>query len=143
VPTFIVVDEAHNLVGDKPDGRAATRLRDQFRSVAAEGRKFGVFLILVTQRPDKLDPMTISECENRAIMKLNSEELVRTTAKLLGLNDEARKALEASQPLAIGRALLCGPWAKGGSTQTLKLYGAMRRTVEGGKNLDKDYWSRP
>jgi hypothetical protein len=143
VPTFIVVDEAHNLLGHQPDGRAATRLRDQFRTVAAEGRKFGVFLVLVTQRPDKLDPMAISECENRAIMRLNSEALVETTAKLLGLNNAARDLLVASQPLQTGRALLCGPWAKIDKSETMRMYGAMRRTMEGGKNLDKKYWTRP
>lgn len=143
VPTFIVVDEAHNLLGQQPDGRAATRLRDQFRTVAAEGRKFGVFLVLVSQRPDKLDPMVISECENRAIMRLNSEALVLKTAELLGLSNAACKLLVDSQPLKTGRALLCGPWAKTAKAETVRMYGAMRRTLEGGKNLDKRYWTRP
>ena len=64
VPTFIVVDEAHNLIPAKTNGRLQAKLRDQFRMIAAEGRKYGLFLILVSQRPDKLDPFVISECDN-------------------------------------------------------------------------------
>jgi DNA helicase HerA-like ATPase len=73
VPTFIIVDEAHNLIPADPRNHNETRLREQFRTIAAEGRKFGLFLILVSQRPDKLDPWVLSECANRAVMKIGSE----------------------------------------------------------------------
>jgi uncharacterized protein DUF87/ATPase family protein associated with various cellular activities (AAA) len=63
VPRFIVVDEAHNVMPANPTTRAQQVLRDQFQTIAAEGRKYGLFLILATQRPDKLDAAILSECE--------------------------------------------------------------------------------
>jgi DNA helicase HerA-like ATPase len=57
VPTFVVVDEAHNLIPSQPRGLGAEALREQFRAIAAEGRKYGLFLIVCTQRPDKIDSL--------------------------------------------------------------------------------------
>jgi len=57
VPTIIVVDEAHNAIPASPESTADKKLQEQFRKIAAEGRKYGLFLMLVSQRPDKLDPM--------------------------------------------------------------------------------------
>jgi len=143
VPTFIVVDEAHNLVFDKAETAAQRRLRDQFRTIAAEGRKFGLFLILVTQRPDKLDERVLSEMENRAIMRLGSEGVLETTRKALGLSDKAFDACARCFKMPPGRAYLAGPWAGALPEDRPFLYTAMRRTVEGGRNLDKKWWNKP
>jgi hypothetical protein len=62
VPTFIVIDEAHNIIPAEPTNRAEFSIREQFRTIAAEGRKYGIFLILASQRPDKLDHLILSEC---------------------------------------------------------------------------------
>ena len=75
VPIFLVLDEAHNFVPEEPRNRAEEALRDQFRTIAAEGRKYGVFLILVSQRPDKLDHLILPECANKAIMRLDSRTI--------------------------------------------------------------------
>lgn len=45
VPTFIVVDEAHNLIPNEPRGKADIALREQFRTIVAEGRKYGLFIV--------------------------------------------------------------------------------------------------
>jgi DNA helicase HerA-like ATPase len=74
VPIFLVLDEAHNFVPEEPRNRVEA-LRDQFRTIAAEGRKYGVFLILVSQRPDKLDYLILPECANKAIMRLDSRTI--------------------------------------------------------------------
>jgi hypothetical protein len=60
VPVFVVLEEAHNFIPEEPRNRAQAALRDQFRTIAAEGRKYGLFLILVSQRPDKLDHLILS-----------------------------------------------------------------------------------
>jgi hypothetical protein len=60
VPVFVVLEEAHNFIPEDPRNRAQAALRDQFRTIAAEGRKYGLFLILVSQRPDKLDHLILS-----------------------------------------------------------------------------------
>jgi Helicase HerA, central domain len=140
VPTFIVVDEAHNLIPLDPISKAETALREQFRTIIAEGRKYGLFLVVVTQRPDKVDPLILSECENRGIMKLGSASVVAITRTMLGLEDLAPKALEKALEFETGRILLVGKWSPQGP-QTI--YGAARRTVEGGRNLRDEYWSVP
>ncbi len=139
VPTFIVVDEAHNLIPADPlRSKPEITLRQQFRTIIAEGRKYGLFLILVTQRPDKIDPLVLSECENKALMKLGSMSTLNLTKKLLGLEDTPSRVLRKCLEFEIGRALLIGPWAQQGPTF---LYSAARRTVEGGRNLRPKYWA--
>lgn len=137
VPTFVVIDEAHNIIPFEPRGGAQLILREQFRTLAAEGRKYGIFLILASQRPDRLDPVIVSECENRAIMRLNSDAVIADTIRLLGLNDGASQVIRTLIP---GRVLLFGRW---GSLPGTRLYCAARRTVEGGRNLRADHWASP
>lgn len=138
VPTFIVVDEAHNLIPLQPRGLAAEKLREQFRTIAAEGRKYGLFLILCTQRPDKIDPFVISECENRAIMRLGSRSVLKVAEELLGLEDVPEIVLRKCLEFELGRGLLVGQWSK---DRPQFFYAAMRRTVEGGRSLRDEHWT--
>jgi hypothetical protein len=140
VPTFIIVDEAHNLMPAEPEGRAERALRDQFRRIIAEGRKYGLFLILVSQRPDKLDPLIVSECENKVLMKLSSRAVLDKTRTLLGLEDIPPKLLDRCLEFELGRALLLGAWVQRGPQF---MYSAPRRTKEGGRNLQKKHWAVP
>jgi DNA helicase HerA-like ATPase len=135
-----VVDEAHNLIPAEPRNHAERGLREQFRRIAAEGRKFGLFLILVSQRPDKLDPLIVSECENRALMRLGSAAVLTKTKDVLGLGDVPERTLERCLEFDIGRALLAGAWVR---DEPVFLYSAARRTLEGGRNLDDEFWARP
>jgi hypothetical protein len=137
-PTFVVVDEAHNLLPKATDKLAAKALLEQFRSIAAEGRKYGLFLILCTQRPDKIDELVLSECENKAIMRLGSQSVLDLTIRLLGLEEVQENVLNKCLEFQTGRALLIGRWAQ--PTHQL-LYTAMRRTEEGGKNLRDEFWA--
>lgn len=138
VPTFIVVDEAHNLIPAKERGKAEAALRELFRTIVAEGRKYGLFLILVTQRPDKLDPLVVSECENKVVMKLGSISVLNKTRELLGLEDTPTRLLEKCLEFEKGRAILMGRWSPHGP-QTF--YCAARRTIEGGRDLRSEYWA--
>lgn len=138
VPLFIVIDEAHNLIPREPRTQAEAAIREQFRTFVAEGRKYGVFVIVVTQRPDKVDPIVLSECENRAVMRLSSEATVELTKRSLGLEDVPQAKLSSCLKFPLGRALLVGPWSAGGPCT---MYAAARRTVEGGRNLRHEYWA--
>lgn len=140
VPTFIVVDEAHNLMPAEAEGIAEKALREQFRTIIAEGRKYGLFLILVSQRPDKLDPLIVSECENKVLMKLSSRNVLDKTRTLLGLDDIPTKILDRCLEFEQGRALLLGTWVPRGPQF---MYSAPRRTKEGGRNLQKKHWAVP
>jgi hypothetical protein len=139
-PTFIVIDEAHNLIPAEPRTKAEAAVREIFRTIVAEGRKYGLFVVLVSQRPDKLDPLVLSECENKAVMKLSSGSVLAITRNLLGLDDVHPKVLEKCLECDVGRVLLVGRWAPSGPQF---IYAAARRTVEGGRNLREDYWAVP
>ncbi len=138
VPLLVFVDEAHNLVPREPRNLAEGAIRDQFRTLVAEGRKFGVFVVLVSQRPDKVDPVVMAECENRAVMKISSETTLELTRKALGLEEVPEATLSSCLKFSIGRALMVGPWSPQGPRV---MYAAARRTVEGGRNLRKEYWT--
>jgi hypothetical protein len=138
VPTFIVIDEAHNLIPAEPRTKAEAAVRELFRTIVAEGRKYGLFLLLVSQRPDKLDPLVLSECENKAIMRLGSGSVLNITRNMLGLDDVNPKILEKCLEFDLGRALLVGRWSASGPQF---VYCAARRTIEGGRNLREEHWA--
>ena len=71
-PLLFVCEEAHryapadNKIGFGPTRRALSR-------IAKEGRKYGVFLGLVTQRPAEIDPNIISQCSTLFVMRLSND----------------------------------------------------------------------
>jgi len=140
VPVFIVVDEAHNLIPAEPQNEFERAVRDKFRTIAAEGRKFGLFLILVSQRPDKLDKMVLSECSNRAVMKLSGQSVLDETVSGLALEDVSESLQKRCLNFDKGRMLLYGSWV---NNEPVLAYGAARRTIEGGGNLRKSHWAVP
>jgi hypothetical protein len=140
VPTFIVLDEGHNFIPSNPRSRYESLVREQFRTIAAEGRKFGLFLILVSQRADKLDDLVLSECGNKAILRLDSQSMVDKVIKALGLDyDIESNQREKIVNFKTGRGILAGNW----TCQHNVFYCAARRTLEGGRNLEYKYWARP
>ena len=71
-PVAIVIDEAHNICPAEPgDQLTALATADAIR-IASEGRKFGLYLIVVTQRPQKVHENVISQCDNLVLMRMNS-----------------------------------------------------------------------
>jgi hypothetical protein len=138
VPIFLVVDEAHNVIPAQPRSGAEHSVREQFRTVAAEGRKYGLFLILVSQRPDKLDPLVVSECENKAVMRMDSRSVLESVIAMCGLEDVPPRTLARCLEFGPGRVCLIGRWAPSGPRFA---YAAARRTIEGGRNLRVEHWA--
>jgi uncharacterized protein len=68
-PTLIVLEEAHNFAPRAVDGDYSPS-RSIIRKIAREGRKFGVGLCIVSQRPNKLDSDVLSQCNTQIIMKI-------------------------------------------------------------------------
>ncbi len=69
-PIFIVLEESHNLI----PANSQTRASRIINTVAAEGRKFRVFLTLITQRPSKISPDALSQCGSQIIMQLTNPD---------------------------------------------------------------------
>ena len=72
VPLLVVCEEAHRYVpADKRLGFGPTRR--SISRIAKEGRKYGVYLGLVTQRPAELDPTILSQCSSIFAMRMANE----------------------------------------------------------------------
>jgi DNA helicase HerA-like ATPase len=71
-PVAIVIDEAHNVCPAEPEGPIGALATEDAIRIAGEGRKFGLYLILVTQRPQKVHENVLSQCDNLILMRMNS-----------------------------------------------------------------------
>jgi hypothetical protein len=72
-PCLIVIDEAHNVCPAKPADAVMTLATNFASLIAAEGRKFGLYLLTSTQRPQKVHEEVLSQCDNLLLMRMNSE----------------------------------------------------------------------
>ena len=69
-PVFIFVEEAHRFI--PYEGRTdSSRI---IKKIAAEGRKFGVFLVIITQRPSKVHPDALSQCNSQIILRITNPD---------------------------------------------------------------------
>ena len=105
-PLLFVCEEAHryapanNKIGFGPTRRALSR-------IAKEGRKYGVFLGLITQRPAEIDPTIVSQCSTLFVMRLSNDRdqaLVRSAA-----SDAAVNLLSFIPTLGTREAFAFGP----------------------------------
>lgn len=68
-PLLVVLEEAHVYLGTQSKGRAATAAR----RIAKEGRKYGVGLMLVSQRPSEVDATILSQCGTIVALRLTND----------------------------------------------------------------------
>jgi DNA helicase HerA-like ATPase len=71
-PVLIVIDEAHNVCPARPEDPLTALATDHAVRIAAEGRKFGLYMLVATQRPQKVHENVVSQCDNLVLMRLNS-----------------------------------------------------------------------
>src|SRR5438876_879357 len=81
-PMMLVVEESHNFcpqVGQVASSKV-------FRTLASEGRKFGLGLVVITQRAAKVDKNVLSQCNTQIILKVtNPNDLKAIIASVEGL----------------------------------------------------------
>jgi uncharacterized protein len=124
-PVAIVIDEAHNVCPAEPgDPLTALATADAIR-IAGEGRKFGLFLIVVTQRPQKVHENVISQCDNLVLMRMNSTADLGHVADVFSFVPPG--LVDRAAAFAQGEALVAGKIA---SHPALIRFGA-RITEEG------------
>ena len=74
-PVCFVCDEAHLYLPVRADSDAATkRALDTFERIAKEGRKYGVSLLVVSQRPSDVSKTILSQCNNFIALRLTNEQ---------------------------------------------------------------------
>ena len=136
LPTFIVVDEAHNFAPAITDDPQRRRVTERLIQIASEGRKYGLYLILATQRPTKLHPDLVSECENFCVLRVQAERELTFASEVMGApRDRVGNAPRFEQ----GQGLLIGRWVGGQPTELLT---APARTLVGGGGAD-GIWKSP
>ncbi|MCX6695361.1 MAG: ATP-binding protein [Candidatus Altiarchaeota archaeon] len=105
VPTLVIMEEAHNFAPRAVEGDYAPA-RGIIRKIAREGRKFGVGLCVVSQRPNKLDQDVLSQCNTQIIMKVVNpadQEYIRQSVE--SVTEDVVRDLPS---LARGEAIVVG-----------------------------------
>jgi DNA helicase HerA-like ATPase len=106
LPVVLLLEEAHNFAPARAVTTAEQRAVNTSRQIVQEGRKFGVGLVLVSQRPSRLDETTLSQCNSYVIMRMVNpadQAFVRKVVETLA-EDEARLLPD----LNVGEAILSG-----------------------------------
>jgi len=103
-PIFVIIEEAHVFI---PKGEH-TDTKYWASKVAREGRKFGIGLGIVSQRPRNIDPNVLSQMGSLAIMKIvqdDDQQQIASAAESL-----SKDLLTQLSSLNIGDAVLVGQW---------------------------------
>lgn len=101
-PGMVVVEEAHNYIPERGTGNAAST--NIVRTIAAEGRKFGLGLMIISQRPARVDKNVISQCNTQIIMRVTNPNDLRALSK--GLEGMTTELEEEIKRLPAGVAML-------------------------------------
>ena len=128
-PLLIVIDEAHNFCSPEATSPLQVAVRERIVQIAAEGRKFGLWLLLSTQRPSRVHPSIISQCDNLALMKMTSPVDLDELATIFGFVPPAM--LARASWFKQGEALFAGGFVP---APTMVAMGP-RLTREGGADV--------
>lgn len=72
-PILLVCEEAHRYVPDRGEAQYAVA-QDAVRRIAREGRKYGLGLMLVSQRPADVEGTVISQCNSWIVLRLSNSQ---------------------------------------------------------------------
>jgi hypothetical protein len=130
LPVLFVLEEAHNFCPGRASTPAEERAVAVTRQIAQEGRKFQVGLILISQRPNRLDETALSMCNSYVIMKMINpadQNFVRKVVESLG-EDDARILPDLDK----GEAILSGEFI------SFPVLAKMKPPVSRGEREEKD-----
>lgn len=112
LPTVLVMEEAHTFVKrykeDAENQNAAAICTQIFEKIAREGRKFGLGLVLSSQRPSELSPTVLSQCNSFLLHRISNDRDQELIQKLVP--DNLRGLLRELPTLPTQQAILLG-WA--------------------------------
>ena len=134
-PLLVVIDEAHNVCPQLPESGLQFLATETAIKIAAEGRKFGLYLLVSTQRPQKVHENIVSQCDNLLLMRMNSVADVGHLTDVFSFVPPS--LLQRATGFRQGEALVAG---KVVPTPTFVRFGA-RVSEEGGSDVPAD-WAR-
>lgn len=104
-PTLLIVEEAHQFTPQMASEESAIS-RSILRTIAREGRKFGMSLCIISQRPVQLDTTTLSQCSTHLILRItNPNDLKHIAESSEGIDQRSFGIINSLQ---VGEALLVG-----------------------------------
>jgi len=132
-PVLLVIDEAHNVCPSDPLDGNQTMATDVLIAIAGEGRKFGLHLLLATQRPQKLHGNVLSQCDNLLLMRMNSSADIAVLQEVF--SHVPPGLINQASSLTMGEGLAAGPI----TADPLMFLTGSRYTPEGGSDVPADW----
>jgi DNA helicase HerA-like ATPase len=105
-PCLLVIDEAHNICPADPPDRVTRLSTDRAVQIAAEGRKYGLYLLTSTQRPHKVHDNVVSQCDNLLLMRMNSRADLADLSRLFSFVPDG--LIGGATSFRQGQALVAG-----------------------------------
>lgn len=139
LPTVLVMEEAHTFIkrynDDTDNQNSSSTCCRVFEKIAREGRKFGLGLVLSSQRPSELSPTVLSQCNSFLLHRISNDQDQELVKRLLP--DNLRGMLRDLPSLPPRHAILLG-WAS-----ELPVLVQMNELPESyrPKSDDPDFWA--
>ncbi|MDD2678740.1 MAG: ATP-binding protein [Candidatus Nanoarchaeia archaeon] len=125
-PMFLIIEEAHNFCPERSFGESPSS--HVLRNIASEGRKFGLGLGVVTQRPARIDKNVLSQCNTQIIHKVtNPNDLKAISSSAENLSISVSNDIPS---IAVGTALIIGA-----SINPLIVSIRPKKSLHGGKSV--------
>lgn len=105
IPFMIVCEEAHNYI-PKDGGAEYNASRKSIERIAKEGRKYGLSLMVVSQRPSEVSETIFSQCNNFVVLRLTNFNDQNCVKRLLPDNNSS--LVDCLPTLSSGEALIVG-----------------------------------
>ncbi|WP_405423061.1 ATP-binding protein [Pantoea stewartii] len=109
IPVLLVCEEAHNYV-PASDYAAYRASRKSIERIAKEGRKYGLSLMVISQRPSEVSPTIFSQCNNFVALRLTNKTDQNYIKGLLPENTNSISdflpSLTSGEALVVGDAIL-------------------------------------
>ena len=109
-PVALFCDEAHLYIPERADGGMEEKGLHSFERIAKEGRKYGVSLVVISQRPSDVNKTVLSQCGNFIAMRLTNPDDQNVIKRLfpdnLGDFSEMLPILDVGECLIVGDASL-------------------------------------
>ncbi len=103
-PFFLIVEEAHNFVPEKTFGDAKSS--NVLINIASEGRKFGLGLCVISQRPARVQKSVLSQCSTQIILKItNPNDLKAILTSSEGITSDSENEIVN---LPVGTSMVTG-----------------------------------
>jgi Helicase HerA, central domain len=132
-PVFVLIEEAHHFA---PGGTEVVST-SILKQVLAEGRKFGIGVGLISQRPGKLDADVLSQCQTQCIMRIVNEIDQKSVAA--AIEGVGRDLLDNLPALSKGQVIVAGA----GVNTPVICRVRTRITKHGGESKDApDLWQQ-